>query len=57
MILSEHRQIAAAVSAGDEAAAETTMRAHLRTVFDAIETIARNQVDAFAATGGLNKPA
>ncbi|HEV7334722.1 MAG TPA: GntR family transcriptional regulator [Bosea sp. (in: a-proteobacteria)] len=57
MILSEHRQIAAAVSAGDEAAAEKTMRAHLRTVFDAIETIARNQVDAFAATGGLNKPA
>ncbi|WID96071.1 GntR family transcriptional regulator [Bosea vestrisii] len=57
MILGEHRQIAEAVSAGDATKAERTMRAHLRTVFDAIETIARDHVDAFAATGGLNKPA
>lgn len=48
MILGQHRQIAAAVGAGDAAAAENTMRAHLRTVFDAIETIARDHVDAFA---------
>ncbi|MCV9938621.1 GntR family transcriptional regulator [Boseaceae bacterium BT-24-1] len=56
MILGEHRQIAEAVSAGDVAKAERTMRAHLRTVFDAIETIARDHVDAFAASGGLSKP-
>ena len=48
--------LAQAVSAGDEARAERTMRAHLRTVFDAIETIARDHVDAFAASGGLSKP-
>lgn len=54
MILGEHRRIADAVSAGDEATAERTMRAHLRTVFDAIETIARDHVDAFATR--LGKP-
>lgn len=48
MILGQHRKIAEAVGAGDAAAAENTMRAHLRTVFDAIETIARDHVDAFA---------
>ncbi len=48
MILGQHREIAEAVGAGDAAAAENTMRAHLRTVFDAIETIARDHVDAFA---------
>jgi len=57
MIFDEHRQIAEAVCAGDEVRAERTMRAHLRTVFDAIETIARDHVDAFASAGGLSKPA
>lgn len=56
MILREHREIAAAVTSGDEAKAERTMRAHLRTVFDAIEAIARDHVEAFAASGGLSKP-
>jgi DNA-binding GntR family transcriptional regulator len=56
MILREHREIAAAVVSGDEAKAERTMRAHLRTVFDAIETIARDHIEAFAASGGLRKP-
>lgn len=56
MILREHREIAAAVASGDEAKAERTMRAHLRTVFDAIEAIARDHVEAFAASGGLSKP-
>jgi DNA-binding GntR family transcriptional regulator len=56
MILREHREIAAAVASGDEAKAERTMRAHLRTVFDAIEAIARDHVEAFAANGGLSKP-
>ena len=48
MILREHREIAAAVASGDEMKAERTMRAHLRTVFDAIEAIARDHVEAFA---------
>jgi GntR family transcriptional regulator, rspAB operon transcriptional repressor len=48
MIIGEHRDIAEAVGAGDEARAESTMRAHLRTVFDAIEAIAREHVEAFA---------
>lgn len=56
MILGQHREIAEAVVAGDEAKAERTMRAHLRTVFDAIEAIARDHVEAFAARGGLNPP-
>ncbi|PZR86972.1 MAG: GntR family transcriptional regulator [Stutzerimonas stutzeri] len=56
MILREHREIAAAVASGDEVKAERTMRAHLRTVFDAIEAIARDHVEAFAASGGLSKP-
>jgi DNA-binding GntR family transcriptional regulator len=57
MIMNEHRKIAEAVCAGDEARAERTMRAHLRTVFDAIETIAHKHVDAFAAGGGFGKTA
>jgi len=56
MILREHRAIAAAVAAGDEASAERTMRAHLRTVFDAIEAIARDHVEAFAAGGERDRP-
>lgn len=56
MILREHREIAAAVASGDEVKAERTMRAHLRTVFDAIEAIARDHVEAFAASGGLSEP-
>ena len=55
MILREHREIAAAVASGDEVKAERTMRAHLRTVFDAIEAIARDHVEAFASRG-LSKP-
>ncbi|MET3892991.1 DNA-binding GntR family transcriptional regulator [Bosea sp. OAE506] len=47
MILSQHREIAARVGAGDAAGAEAAMRAHLRTVFDAIETIAQAHLDAF----------
>jgi len=48
MILTQHREIADCIVTGDEKAAEAAMRKHLRTVFDAIETIARDQVDAFA---------
>lgn len=55
MILAQHREIAAKVSAGDAAGAEAAMRAHLRTVFDAIEAIARNHVDAFAGTTPIRK--
>jgi len=51
MILSEHETIAACVGRGDAAGAEAAMRAHLRTVFDAIETIARQHVDAFDKSG------
>lgn len=47
MILGEHRTIAAHVASGDAAGAQTAMRAHLRTVFDAIETIAQAHIDAF----------
>jgi DNA-binding GntR family transcriptional regulator len=50
MILREHRGIVDCVVSGNEAAAEKAMRAHLRTVFDAIETIARNHVDAFSGS-------
>jgi len=50
MILAQHREIMDCVVRGDEARAEAAMRAHLRTVFDAIETIARDHVDAFAGT-------
>ncbi|SEG68109.1 GntR family transcriptional regulator [Bosea lathyri] len=50
MILRQHREIAEAVITGNEAAAEKAMRAHLRTVFDAIQTIAQSHVDAFAGT-------
>ncbi len=50
MILGQHRDITHCVATGDEASAEAAMRAHLRTVFDAIETIARNQGDAFAGS-------
>ena len=50
MILDQHREITHCVGTGDEARAEAAMRAHLRTVFDAIETIAHDQVDAFAGT-------
>ncbi|CAN5349123.1 GntR family transcriptional regulator [soil metagenome] len=50
MILAQHREITHCVVTGDEARAEAAMRAHLRTVFDAIETIARDQVDAFAGS-------
>jgi DNA-binding GntR family transcriptional regulator len=53
MIMDQHRQIAATVGAGDEAGAERAMRAHLRTVFDAIEAIARNHVDAFVANAPI----
>ncbi|PZU92024.1 MAG: GntR family transcriptional regulator [Chelatococcus sp.] len=48
MILREHRDIAERVASADAGGAEAAMRAHLRTVFDAIETIARDHVDAFA---------
>lgn len=50
MILTQHREIMHCVITGDEVGAEAAMRAHLRTVFDAIETIARDQVDAFAGS-------
>ncbi len=50
MILTQHREIMHCVVTGDEVGAEAAMRAHLRTVFDAIETIARDQVDAFAGS-------
>ncbi|MCU4182208.1 GntR family transcriptional regulator [Bosea sp. BH3] len=50
MIMREHRIIAECVTSGNEAAAETAMRAHLRTVFAAIENIARSHVDAFAGS-------
>ncbi len=55
MILGQHREIVARVGAGDGAGAEAAMREHLRTVFDAIEAIARNHVDAFAATGPIRR--
>ena len=48
MILSQHREILHCVVTGDEAGAEAAMRAHLRTVFDASETFAGDQVEAFA---------
>jgi DNA-binding GntR family transcriptional regulator len=51
MILDEHRRIIEAVCAGDAEQAERTMRAHLRTVFDAIATIERRHGDAFAGHG------
>lgn len=47
MILREHREIATCVGRGDASGAEAAMRAHLRTVFDAIEAIAQAHVDAF----------
>ncbi|CAN7468274.1 GntR family transcriptional regulator [Bosea sp. LjRoot9] len=47
MILREHQEIAACVGRGDASGAEAAMRAHLRTVFDAIEAIAQAHVDAF----------
>lgn len=50
MILTQHREIMDCVITGNEARAEAAMRTHLRTVFDAIETIARDQVDAFAGS-------
>jgi DNA-binding GntR family transcriptional regulator len=50
MILREHETIAACVGRGDAAGAEAAMRAHLRTVFDAIEKIAQAHVDAFDET-------
>jgi DNA-binding FadR family transcriptional regulator len=53
MILTQHREITHCVVTGDEKAAEAAMRKHLRTVFDAIETIARHQVDAFAGTAPI----
>lgn len=48
MILREHRDIAACIDRADAMGAETAMRHHLRTVFDAIEAIAQAHVDAFA---------
>ena len=50
MIMREHRGIAESISNGSEAEAEKAMRAHLRTVFAAIENIARKHVDAFAGS-------
>ncbi|UZF92817.1 GntR family transcriptional regulator [Bosea sp. NBC_00550] len=50
MIMREHRGIAESVMNGNEAQAEKAMRAHLRTVFAAIENIARSHVDAFAGS-------
>lgn len=50
MIMREHRVIAESISKGDEAQAEKAMRAHLRTVFAAIENIARSHVDAFVGS-------
>lgn len=50
MILREHRGIADSIAKADEAEAEKAMRAHLRTVFAAIENIARSHVDAFAGS-------
>lgn len=47
MILNQHCEIAASVGRGDARSAEAAMRAHLRTVFDAIEAIAQAHVDAF----------
>lgn len=55
MIMSQHEEIAACVGKGDAAGAERAMRVHLRTVFDAIEAIARNHVDAFDKGGGSAK--
>jgi DNA-binding GntR family transcriptional regulator len=47
VILQEHRVIAAHVIRHDVAGAEAAMRAHLRTVFATIDTIARDHADAF----------
>ena len=56
MIFSQHRDIAEHVASGDADRAEKAMRAHLRTVFDAIETIAREHVDAFAQRAPQARP-
>ncbi len=56
MILSQHREIAAFVGSGDAAGAEAAMRAHLRTVFDAIEAIAQAHLDAFDKSRLSDKP-
>ena len=50
MIMREHQGIAESISDGNEAQAEKAMRAHLRTVFAAIENIARKHVDAFVGS-------
>ncbi|MCO5092577.1 GntR family transcriptional regulator [Bosea sp. (in: a-proteobacteria)] len=47
VILREHRIIAACIVRHDEKAAEAAMRAHLRTVFATIETIAKDHADVF----------
>jgi DNA-binding GntR family transcriptional regulator len=51
LMLEQHRAIVAAVVAGDGGAAETAMRAHLRTVFAAIERIAGEHDDFFEKPG------
>ncbi|WP_454657639.1 GntR family transcriptional regulator [Bosea beijingensis] len=47
VILNEHRIIAACVMKHDAKGAEAAMRAHLRTVFATIDTIAKDHADAF----------
>lgn len=52
MILGQHRDIADRVGNGDARGAEAAMRRHLRTVFDAIDAIAKAHVDAFDKSPG-----
>ncbi len=47
VILNEHRIIAACIIKHDAKGAEAAMRAHLRTVFATIDTIAKDHADAF----------
>ena len=47
VILNEHRIIAACIMKHDAKGAEAAMRAHLRTVFATIDTIAKDHADAF----------
>jgi DNA-binding FadR family transcriptional regulator len=47
VILNEHKIIAACVMKHDAKGAEAAMRAHLRTVFATIDTIAKDHADAF----------
>jgi DNA-binding GntR family transcriptional regulator len=55
--MAEHRAIAEAVIAGDGRGAAQAMRAHLATVFDAIDTIAAGNADYFTDSAAEPPPA